>query len=203
MTARRCVHVVDDDTAVRNAIGGLLTLHGFDVRHYPSGQHLLDAAGPLAEGCILLDLRMPGPSGLEVQAELARRGVELPIVFLTAHGDVPTGVSAMKHGAVDFLTKPVREPALLEALGQAFGRLEAEAGRRRSAREARARLATLTPREREVIELVASGLRNKEIAVKLDIMLQTVKVHRMRGMAKLGADDMLQLARLWQDASQD
>jgi two-component system response regulator FixJ len=196
---RRLVHLVDDDAAVRAAIGGLLAMTGHEVREYPSGRHLLDGDA-LRDGCILLDLRMPELSGLEVQAELARRGIDLPIVFLTAHGDVLTGVAAMKHGAVDFLTKPVREAALLEALGQGFARLEAGAARRQSVREAQRRLTSLTPREREVIALVMEGLRNRAIATRLGITLQTAKVHRMRAMTKLGAGDMLQLARIWRDA---
>lgn len=200
MRHRRLVHLVDDDAAVRAAIGGLLSTTGHDVREYASGRQLLDATGALRDGCILLDLRMPEISGLEVQAELARRGIDLPIVFLTAHGDVPTGVTAMKRGAVDFLTKPVREAALLEALGQGFAWLEAHAEQRHAARAAQDRLGTLTPREREVIALVMDGLRNREIAARLGITLQTAKVHRMRAMTKLGADDMLQLTRVWRDA---
>lgn len=201
MTSVRVVHLVDDDAAVRSSIGGLLRLGGFIVREYPSGRALLDRVAALEDGCILLDLRMPELSGLEVQAELARLGIDLPVIFLTAHGDVPTGVSAMKRGASDFLQKPVRESVLREALQQGFERLDARAERRAAARHARQLLATMTPREREVIGLVASGLRNRDIATRLDISLQTVKVHRMRAMAKLQAETMLELSRVWADAN--
>jgi len=201
VTAARVVHLVDDDAAVRSSIGGLLRLGGFIVREYPLGRALLDRAAALEDGCILLDLRMPDVSGLEVQAELARLGIDLPVIFLTAHGDVPTGVSAMKRGASDFLQKPVRESVLREALLQGFARLDAMSERRAAARHARQLLATMTPREREVIGLVASGLRNRDIATRLDISLQTVKVHRMRAMAKLQAETMLELSRVWADAT--
>ena len=201
MTSVRVVHLVDDDAAVRSSIGGLLRLGGFIVREYPSGRALLDRVAALEDGCILLDLRMPELSGLEVQAELARLGIDLPVIFLTAHGDVPTGVSAMKRGASDFLQKPVRESVLREALLQGFERLDAMSERRAAARHARQLLATMTPREREVIGLVASGLRNRDIATRLDISLQTVKVHRMRAMAKLQAETMLELSRVWADAN--
>ena len=201
MTSARVVHLVDDDAAVRSSIGGLLRLGGLIVREYSSGPALLQRAAALEDGCILLDLRMPELSGLEVQAELVRLGIDLPVVFLTAHGDVPTGVSAMKRGASDFLQKPVRESVLREALQHGFERLDARAARRAAARHARQLLATMTPREREVIGLVASGLRNRDIATRLDISLQTVKVHRMRAMAKLQAETMLELSRVWADAN--
>jgi two-component system, LuxR family, response regulator FixJ len=201
MTTARIVHLVDDDAAVRSSIGGLLRLGGFLVREYPSGRVLLERAAALEDGCILLDLRMPEVSGLEVQAELSRLGIDLPIVFLTAHGDVPTGVSAMKRGAADFLQKPVRESVLVEALRQGFARLDVQVERRAAERRARQLVATMTPREREVIGLVASGLRNRDIAARLDISLQTVKVHRMRAMAKLQAETMLELSRVWAEAT--
>lgn len=201
MTHARIVHLVDDDAAVRSSIGGLLRLGGFMVREYASGRALLERAAALEDGCILLDLRMPEVSGLEVQAELARLGIDLPIIFLTAHGDVPTGVSAMKLGASDFLQKPVRESVLLAALQHGFSRLEAQAERRAAERHARQLVATMTPREREVIGMVANGLRNRDIAARLDISLQTVKVHRMRAMAKLQAQTMLELSRVWAEAS--
>jgi FixJ family two-component response regulator len=200
MSGARLVHLVDDDEAVRTALGELLVVCGYAVRPYASGDALLDAADRLADGCILLDLRMPGRSGLEVQEELLRRGIELPVIFLTAHGDVPTGVAAMKRGASDFLQKPVREEPLLEALEQAFARHESGSGERAVARATRDRIATLTAREREVVELVVSGLRNREIAQRLGIALPTVKVHRMRGMAKLQAETVQQLVHAWRAA---
>jgi FixJ family two-component response regulator len=203
MTPPRVVHVVDDDAAVRAALGSLLAVCGFAVRAHEHGDALLAALPGLAPGCILLDLRMPGRSGLEVQAELERLGVPHPVVFLSAHGDLPTGIAAMKQGAVDFLEKPVREQPLLDALARAFARLDATVTRQASSRAARARLEALTPREREVVALVVAGRRNREIAVRLRIALPTVKVHRRRGMAKLGATTMPELVRAWQAATSE
>jgi two-component system response regulator FixJ len=202
MTSGRMVHIVDDDEAVRNALGGLLSVCGFTVHRYPSGRALLDRAATLPVGCILLDLRMPEMSGLEVQAELTRMGIDFPVIYLSAHGDVTTGVQAMKRGAVDFLEKPVREEPLLAALEQGFARLGSQRAERAAARQARQALATLTPREREVIELVVRGCRNREIAKMLAIALQTVKVHRMRGMTKMGVTTVPDLTRAWAAAAQ-
>ena len=195
------VHLVDDDEAVRNALGGLLSVCGFQVHRHASGRALLERIAPVVPGVILLDLRMPEMSGLEVQAELARLGIELPIIFLTAHGEVPASVLAMKRGAADFLEKPVQEKVLLAALAQAFQRLGVRTEERAAARLARRQMATLTPREREVIELVVRGLRNREVAKALDISLQTVKVHRMRGMAKMGVATVPDLTRAWAAAA--
>jgi FixJ family two-component response regulator len=162
---------------------------------------LLEQLPTLRPGVILLDLRMPEMSGLEVQAELERRGAGLPIIFLTAHGDLPTGVHAMKKGATDFLEKPVRDDVLLAALEQAFPLLTAQADGRAARRLARARLATLTRREREVIDLVVRGRRNHEIAREMGISMQTVKVHRKRGMTKMGVNTVPDLTRAWAAAS--
>jgi two-component system response regulator FixJ len=200
MTRIRHVYLVDDDEAVRTALGRLLATLGYAVRTFPSGPAFLAEVAGLDPGCILLDLRMPGMSGLEVQQELASRGLTLPVVFLTAHGDLTTGVTAMKDGAVDFLQKPVREAVLLEALDHAWARLEGALHRRGAARRARARLALLTPRELEVIALVASGLRSRAIAARLRVSYQTAKVHRMRAMAKLGLRTLPELSRLLAEA---
>lgn len=202
MTPRPVVHLVDDDAAVRSALGGLLGVLGYVVHPFASGTQFLAAIPTLPDGCVLLDLRMPGLSGLEVQAELERLGIGWPVVFLTAHGDVPTGVVAMKRGARDFLQKPVRQEVLVPALEEAFGELSEGLRRKESIRQARARLETITPREREVIELVAAGLRSREIAARLGIGYQTVKVHRMRAMAKLGLDTLPELSRLLAEARQ-
>lgn len=197
----RTVFLVDDDEPVRSALGGLLVECGYAVRTFGSGEALLAEAASLSDGCILLDLRMPGLSGLEVQLELRRRGIGVPVVFLTAHGDVPTGVAAVKRGATDFLLKPVRESVLLAALDAAFAELDGAAARREAVRRTRDRLAQLTPREREVIGLVAAGLRSREVAERLGISLQTAKVHRMRAMAKLEVNTLPQLSRIWADAA--
>lgn len=202
MTARGRVYLVDDDPAVRSALGGLLEILEYSVRVYDSGTAFLIDAPTLAPGCVLLDLRMPVTSGLEVQLELARLGLDLPVIFLTAHGDVPTGVAAMKRGAEDFLQKPVQESVLVAALDLAFGRLTAARDRRARVRRARELVEELTPREREVVGMVVSGLRSRQIAARLDISLQTVKVHRMRAMAKLEAGTLPELALIWTDATE-
>ena len=196
MSGRFVVHLVDDDAGVRRALGGLLAVNGYTVRQYATGGAFLAQGTPDA-GCILLDLRMPDMSGIEVQEELDRRGLFLPVVYLTAHGDVQTGILTMKRGAVDFLEKPVEEAALLEALEQAFRRLAAQAGMRAAARLARSRAQTLTRREREVIDLVVQGRRNPEIAGLLRISTHTVKVHRLRGMAKMDVTTVPDLTRAW------
>lgn len=203
MTPERTVHYVDDDDAVRTALAGLLRHHGFTVREFASGEGFLAAVPGLPDGPVLLDLRMPGMSGLEVQAALQAARTTMPLIFLTAHGDVPTGVAAMKSGARDFLEKPVREEALLAAVNAAFETMHASHVRREAARRARARLETVTPREREVIELVVAGLRSKAIAARLGISYQTVKVHRMRAMEKLGTETLPELSRLWSEATQE
>jgi FixJ family two-component response regulator len=191
------IHVVDDDPAVRSALRRLLRLHGHDVQEHESAQALLDDPTAPKAGCIVLDLRMPGMSGLALQAVLAERGITVPIIFLTAHGDVPTSVIAMKGGAVDFLEKPVRDEALLRAIALAL-ESAATSGEIRAARTAASDvLAQLTPREREVLAEVVAGRRNKGIAHVLGISEQTVKVHRMRAMKKLGLETVPALIRLW------
>jgi FixJ family two-component response regulator len=192
---------VDDDEAVRSAMGYLLTLCGFEVKPHESGAAFLERLPSLPPGVILLDLRMPLMSGLEVQLELERRQVTFPIIYLTAHGDLPTGVQAMKRGAIDFLEKPVKDEALLAALELAFPLLATHSEGRAASRVARVRAATLTRREREVMDLVVRGRRNREIARDLDISLQTVKVHRMRGMTKMGVSTIPDLTRAWAAAA--
>lgn len=194
---KRVVHVVDDDDAVRSALENHLVECGFSVQQYASGRALLAMAGNLVPGCILLDLRMPEMSGFDVHSTLVRRGFDHPIVYLTAHGDVAAGVQAIKRGAVDFLEKPVREAALLAALEQAFRRYDARVEKQSAGEEARQRLEELTPRELEVIEHVVRGQRSRQIADALAITVQTVKVHRMRAMAKLGASTIPDLMRTW------
>lgn len=190
------VFVVDDDDAVRDAVVRLLAANRLPARAYASAEAFLAEIRPGQPGCLLLDVRMPGLSGPELQAELAARGVDLPIVFLTGHGDVRTSVQAMKAGALDFLEKPVLGALLVERVRAA---LSVAAERRRVA-EARARVRArfdrLSAREREVAELVLDGLSNKEIARRLFISHRTVEVHRAHIMQKLGAETLLELARL-------
>jgi len=193
MTEPAVIHVVDDDDSVRQALQRLLVAAGHRVRIYASaGEFLLDPPDD-APGCLLLDLRMPGPSGLDLQDALERRGVRLPVIFHTAHGDLPTGIRAMKAGAVDFLTKPVERKPLLDAVARA---LELDAARRASRSadaDLQARFARLTPRECEVLELVVAGKLNKQIADALGIAERTVKAQRSQVMAKLGATTAAEL----------
>lgn len=188
------VFVVDDDAAVRDALAQLLAAAGFSVRSFSSGAAFLLACAPDWRGCILLDIAMPGMSGLELQEALAAREIRLPIVFLTAHGKVPTAVQAMKAGAIEFLEKPAAGPVLLEAVRRALA-TEAEHHAQEAAHTRLAeRFATLTGREREVMTLAARGTSNKEIGRALGISHRTVEIHRGRIMRKLGLTTPFQLA---------
>jgi len=197
------VFVVDDDPAVLRSLARLLSAAGYRVEAQASPRAFLEAAPKDRPGCVIVDLRMPEIGGLELQDELSRRDFPLPLIFLTGHGDVSNSVRAMKSGAVDFLSKPCEDTALLEAVDRALARdaaaraQEAEARAQREAREeARARFESLTPREREVCRLVARGLLNKQIAAELGTVEKTVKVHRGRVMKKLGVGSVADLVRL-------
>jgi len=196
MTQPPVIHVVDDDESVRSALKRLLFAAGYGVRTYPSaGEFLLDPP-PDTPGCLLLDLRMPGPSGLDLQDSLARHGVRLPVIFFSGHGDLATGVRAMKAGAVDFLAKPVESKVLLEAIESA---LRTDAARRTNhgaGADLQARYAQLTAREREVLRLVVAGQLNKQIAAALGVAERTVKAQRAQVMAKLGAATAAELGRI-------
>jgi FixJ family two-component response regulator len=190
------VHVVDDDASLRSALAGLLRASGFEVRAYESaGEFLLDDIATRG-GCLLLDLRLAGPSGLDLQDALVRRGVRLPIVFLSAHGDVAACARAMKAGAVDFLEKPVERGPLLAAIRAALARDTAQAASADHLADLRARFASLTPREREVLDGVVCGKLNKQIAHDIGIAERTVKTHRAQVMAKMGADSPAMLGRI-------
>ena len=196
MRARPLIHVVDDDESLRTALLRLLDAAGYEARGYASTGEFLLNPPPDRPGCLLLDLRLPGPSGLELQDALGRRGVGLPVVFLTAHADVASTVRAMKAGAVDFLTKPVERDDLLEALERALAR---DARQREAHREAEAlqdRFANLTPREREVFDGIVAGKLNKQIAAELGMAERTVKLHRANVMTKLEASSAAELGRL-------
>jgi FixJ family two-component response regulator len=195
-TLRPLVHVVDDDAALRCALAGLLRASGFEVRDYASaGDFLLDDAAT-SGGCLLLDLRLAGPSGLELQDALVRRGVRMPIVFLSAYGDVPACARAMKAGAVDFLEKPVERATLLAAINAALARDAAQVVAADHQAELRARFASLTSREREVLDGVVRGKLNKQIAHDIGVAERTVKTHRAQVMAKMGADSPAMLGRI-------
>jgi FixJ family two-component response regulator len=193
---KETVFLVDDDASVLKGLRRLLAAAGFEVAAFESPQQFLERFDASAPGCLVLDLAMPGLNGMELQQELAARGSTLPIVFLTGHGDVPTSVQAMKRGAADFLTKPVDEKDLLAAIQSAFEKGRALRKDRAEAAEVERRLATLTPREREVLEHIVSGKRNKQVAGELGTVEKTVKVHRARVMEKMQARSLAELVRL-------
>jgi len=190
------IAIVDDDEAVRDALGLLLRMHGFDVHPFASGDDFVGWAGTQAVDCVLLDLRMHGLSGLDVQAALAARDLDYPIVVLTAHGDVATTRTALKAGAFDFIEKPFDDEVLLRAIHAASD--ASERRRARALRDARfaQSLARLTPREREVLDHVLAGRHNREIAVLLGISPRTVEVYKARLMDKLDVDRLPDLIRL-------
>lgn len=190
------IHVVDDDDALRTALLRLLAAAGFEARGYASTGAFLLEPPPDRPGCLLLDVRLPGPSGLELQAALKRQGNALPIVFMTGYADVSSSVRAMKAGAVDFLAKPVERAALLDALQRALERGARERAARDEELHLRTRFASLTPREREVFDGVVAGKLNKQIAEELGIAERTVKAQRAQMMVKLDADSAAALGRL-------
>jgi FixJ family two-component response regulator len=196
MSSPAFVHIVDDERAVREALGDLLRSMDYHVALYPSASDFLKAELPDAPACLLLDVRLPGTSGLELQAHLANINAGLPIILMTGHGDIPMTVRAMKLGAVDFLSKPVRDQDLLDAVAAAIRRDQDR--RECSARIAqlREKYALLTARERQVMALVVSGLMNKQIANELSISEVTVKMHRGGVMRKLEAKSVALLTRM-------
>jgi len=190
------VFIVDDDAAVRDGLAMLLETAGLSAKTYASAHEFLDALDPAQPGCLLLDVRMPQMSGPELQDELNRRGSLLPIIFLTAHGDIATTAQAFKAGASDFLTKPVDSPTLLKCVHAA---LEKSARLKRQAattQAQRARIRMLTEREREIMALVVAGQPNKKIARQLGISHRTVEIHRTRVMQKTGAANLLELSHI-------
>lgn len=196
MTTNPTVHVVDDDASMRSSLMRLLGGAGYAVVCYATAEDLLGIAGPSLTGCVLLDLRLPGASGLELQEALAARGCVAPVVFLTAHGDVAASVRAMKGGATDFLQKPVVADELFAAVAAAIAR-DAQARQQRDELAAlRARADTLTEREREVWLEVVRGRLNKQVAGDLGIVERTVKAHRAKVMEKLRADSSAELVRI-------
>ena len=193
---RPVVFVVDDDTAMREALQDLLASVGMDVRLFASTQDFMRAQRPDAPGCLVLDVRLPGASGLSFQEELPRAGVDLPVIFITGHGDIPMTVRAMKAGAVEFLSKPFRDQELLDAIDAAVERHRAQRREAALVAELRQRFAALTQREREVMALVSAGRVNKQIASDLGISEATVKVHRGQIMRKMQTTSLAQLVRI-------
>lgn len=198
MSARPKVFVVDDEPELRKALARLLQAEDIDVEGFGSAADFLDRLTEGDTGCVVLDVALPGLDGLEVQRRLAERKAALPIVFLTGHGDIPMSVQAMKAGAIDFLTKPVKRAELLRAVQAAFAQVETHRSLAQANAELRTRFAQLTPREREVLGHVITGRLNKVIAARLGTTEQTIKVHRARVMEKLGVDSVAELVRLAQ-----
>jgi len=196
MIGRPLIHVVDDDDSLRAALVRLLGEAGFETRAYASTGDFLLKRPEDRHGCLLLDVRMPGPSGLELQAALEHQGVHLPVIFLTGHADVISSVRAMKAGAVDFLSKPVPRDVLLGAIARALAVDEAQRRSREESDLLRARFALLTAREREVFDRIVAGRLNKQIADELGIGERTVKAQRAQVLAKLGVESVAELGRL-------
>jgi FixJ family two-component response regulator len=193
------VFIVDDDDAVRNSIRLLMKSLGHATQTLPSAKAFLTTYDPEQPGCLILDVRMPGMSGLELQQELNIRGAVIPVIFITGHGDVPMAVEAMQQGAFDFLQKPFRDQDLIERVQRALTKDQsnrAELGERAKVRE---RFESLTPREREVLALVTSGKANKVMAADLDVSQRTVEIHRSRVMEKMHATSLAQLVRMMLD----
>jgi len=195
-SAAPVVFVVDDDPSVRRAIKRLLESVGLQAELFGSTQELLQAKRPDVPSCLVLDIRLPGKSGLDFQRELGEANIQIPIIFITAHGDIPMTVRAMKAGAVEFLTKPFRDQDLLDAVQLALERDRARRQREAEIATLRERFESLTPREREVLPLVISGLLNKQIAAEIGTSEATVKVHRSQLMRKMGAESVADLVRM-------
>jgi FixJ family two-component response regulator len=192
------VFVIDDDASMRDAISRLLNAVGLTVQTFASAREFLAGKLPDVPGCAVLDVRLPGLSGLDLQREMVERGIHIPVIFITGHGDIPMSVQAMKAGAVEFLTKPFRDQDLLDAVRSGI-QLDRQ-GRKERAELAELRdgLRQLTPREREVMSLVVAGLLNKQIALRLGTSEKTIKIHRSHVMQKMRADSLADLVRMSQ-----
>ena len=190
------VHIVDDDLAVRQSLTFLIRSMCLPVEAFESAQDFLERGDPTRAGCLVLDIRMPGMSGLELQDELARRGFSLPVIFITGHGDISMAVRAMKNGAVDFIEKPFNDQLLLERINQAIELDRVRRAERGELADIARRVELLSPREREVMERIVSGQANKVIAIDLGLSERTVEIHRARVMAKTGAGSLAELVSM-------
>lgn len=196
MVAEKLVHIVDDDDSVRRSAAFMLKLAGFSVESHASGVAFLKEAKSAKRGCVLLDVRMPEMDGLQVQQEMARRGIDMPVVILTGHGDIAVAVKAMRGGAVNFIQKPYEKEDLLLAIEEAYGRLDQSHDREMKSHEAKIRLANLTGRERDVLDGLAAGYPNKVIAYKLGISARTVEVYRANMMDRLRVRSLSEALRI-------
>ena len=196
MTDKPTVFVVDDDAAVRDSLRWVIESNGWNVEAYPSAEAFLEAYDPARPGCLILDVRMPGLSGPELQKKLNERQYTLPIIFITAHGTVPTAVRAMQAGAVDFIMKPFNNTTLLERIDKCMEQARVAADSRKQQDSTHQRLTRLTTREREVLDLVVAGKSNKLIAADLKISIKTVEAHRAKIMQKMQAKSLAELVRL-------
>jgi len=192
----RTIHLVDDDEAIRRSASFMLRTSGYLVKTHESGVQFLNNVDRIEPGCILLDVRMPGMDGIEVQQALRERGIFLPVIVMTGHGDVNVAVQAMKAGAVDFIEKPFEKASLLSALEEGFNRLDQAGKRTERSEEAKARLEVLTAREREVLNGLVEGHPNKSIAYDLGISPRTVEIHRANVMTKLGVASLSEALRI-------
>lgn len=202
-TPNQIVFVIDDDSSMRAAIKRLVEAVGLSVETFGSGREFFESRLPDVPACVVLDVRLPGPSGLELQREMAERDIHLPIIFITGHGDIPMSVQAMKAGAIEFLTKPFRDQELLDAITKAIEIDRSARGARAETAQLREHYDSLTPREREVMSLVVAGMLNKQIAADLGTSEKTVKVQRARAMLKMKADSLAELVRMAERLSID
>jgi len=193
------IMVVDDDSGVRNAMRSLLKSVGLESALYASAQEFLTAYQPAQPGCLVLDIRMPGMSGLELQQQLNMLGAVIPVIFMTGHGDIPMAVEAMQHGAFDFLQKPFRDQDLLDRIQRAIARDTEQRQTLGETARIKAHVASLTAREREVLDLMTQGKQNKVIAQDLGVSPRTVEIHRARVMEKMNAQSVAQLVRMMLD----
>lgn len=196
MSKQATVYIVDDDEAVRDSLSLLLKSVGIPCKTFENATAFLNGGVDQHAGCLVLDIRMPGLSGLELQQQLKETGNTLPIIFITGHGDVPMAVEAMKQGAVEFIQKPFREQDLLDCINRALQDNSAQQGDQAEIQRIRERLATLTPREREVMQMVIDGKANKVIAFDLNLSQRTVEIHRAHVMEKMGVRSLAELVRM-------
>ncbi|TCM16551.1 LuxR family two component transcriptional regulator [Novosphingobium sp. PhB165] len=190
------IHVVDDDPSIRVALDGLFRSVGYTVRTFASASEFMASGSAQAAGCVILDVRLPGISGLDFQVQLAEAGVQMPVILMTGHGDIPMSVRGMKAGAVDFLPKPFREQDMLDAVTTALARDARQRAEQQGSQELRERYVQLSPREREVMGFVAQGRMNKQIAWDLELSEITVKIHRGNAMRKMGARNLADFVKM-------